>query len=57
MVALVAAVVLLQVAVEELNVHGKTSISNRWAPTRQATFLAKRDSVISLLKFAVIGLS
>jgi hypothetical protein len=51
----VAAVVLLLVAVEELNAHGKTSISSRWVQTRLAICLAKRDSVISLSKFAVIG--
>ena len=57
MVALVAAVVLSLAAVEALNVHGKTSISSKSAPTRLATCLAKRDSVISLLKFAGIGQS
>lgn len=52
-----AAVVLLLGAVEELNAHGKTSISSRWVQTRLAICLAKKDSVISLLKFAVIGQS
>ena len=54
-VALVGAVVLLLGAVEELNAHGKTSISSRWVQTLLAICLAKRDSVISLLKFVVIG--